>query len=195
MRFSAKAIKPPGSSSAFTAVPAATPSNIRQPAQCRAKTDTSAAHQRRAENFGLIVPKCSGKPCRDLPTAENRARHAVAIRRMLVGDEIALPGSVPDRVGADRPEIRVAAKNLAIPDDDHTAGPALDAVEHLDVYGIKSILHGGPVGDTFSIRQTLNQNPRAGGIMFFIRQAWHIPATGGGTKFRGTHGSPVRVCS
>jgi hypothetical protein len=58
----------------------------------------------------MIVSKCSGKPCRDLPTAEYRACHAVAIGCVLIGDEIALPGSVPDRVGADRPEIRVAAE-------------------------------------------------------------------------------------
>src|SRR6185312_14576044 len=104
------------------------------------KTDASAADQRCAENFGMIVPKCSGKSRRDLPAAENRACHAVAVGRVLIGHEIALPGSVPDRVGADRPEIRIAAENHAIPDDNHTAGPALDAVEHLDVNGIKSIL-------------------------------------------------------
>src|SRR6202162_3459472 len=120
----------------------------------------------------MIVLKCSGKPCRDLPTAEYRACHAVAIGRVLIGDEIALPGSAPDRVSADRPEIRVATEDRAIPEDDHTAGTAPHAVEHLDVNGIKSILHGGPVGDTFAIRRT-----------------WHNPAAGGVSKSRGTIGS------
>jgi hypothetical protein len=49
----------------------------------------------------MVVPKCSGKSRRDLPAAENRACHAVAVGRVLIGDEIALPGSVPDGVGAD----------------------------------------------------------------------------------------------
>src|SRR5665811_1321701 len=101
----------------------------------------------------MIVSKCSGKPCRDLPTAEYRACHAVAIGCVLIGDQIALPGSVPDGVGADRPEIRVAAENHAVPDDDHTAGPALDPVEHPDVNRIKSILHFNAARKTTVIPQ------------------------------------------
>jgi hypothetical protein len=141
----------------------------------------------------MIVLECSGKPARDLPTAENRAGHAVAIGRVLIGDEIALPGSVPDRIGADTPEIRVAAEKQAIPEDDHTAGAALDAIEHLDVNRIKSILHGSPIREVYTIRQTLNQNSQSDAMMFLIRQAWHNPAAGAASKSRGTLGSMTHL--
>jgi hypothetical protein len=177
-----------GSAAAFTAVHAGTPSNICQPAQCRAKTDTSAAHQRCAENFGVIGLKCSRKPRRDLSTAEHRARCAVAIGRVLI------PGSIPNRVGANRPEIRVAAENDTIPDDNHTAGPAPYAVKHLDVNGIKSIPHCDPVVEIFAIRQTLNQNSQTDAMTASICQVWHNPAAGGTRKSRGAFGSTLSFC-
>jgi hypothetical protein len=47
-----------------------------------------------------------------------------------------------DGVGADRPEVRTAADQHAIPEDEYAAVAALYAVEHMDVNGIKPILHG-----------------------------------------------------
>src|SRR5450432_3978590 len=56
---------------------------------------------------------------------------------------MAFPGSIAHRVGTDRPEIRPAADELAIAQDDHAAVTAFDAVEHVDVDGIKPVLHEG----------------------------------------------------
>src|SRR5579872_1733607 len=66
---------------------------------------------------------------------------------MLVGDEFALPGALssapsPDAVAADRPEVRAAPDQLAIPQNEHAAVAALHAVEHVDVDGVKPVPHG-----------------------------------------------------
>jgi hypothetical protein len=61
---------------------------------------------------------------------------------MLVGAQLALPGAVAAGVGAGRPEIRAAAEERAVAQDQHAAVAALHAVEHVHVNGIKSVLHG-----------------------------------------------------
>ena len=58
-----------------------------------------------------------------------------------IGGELALPGSLADGVGADRPEIRAAADELAVAKHDDATVAALHAVEHVDVNGIQPVLH------------------------------------------------------
>ena len=62
----------------------------------------------------------------------------------------------------------------------YTAGTAaLNAVEHPDVNGIKSILHGGSAAETFAIRSTLNQCGRADGMVFPSLELGTFAAAGG----------------
>src|ERR1700682_1391856 len=93
----------------------------------------------------MVIPIGSGKTGRDLAAGEHRARRAVAIGRVLVGDQIALPGAFLagaylERVGARRPEIGVAAEDNAVAQHDNAAGPASDAVTHQDVHRVESVL-------------------------------------------------------
>src|SRR4051812_1854796 len=114
---------------------------IRKPAQCRAKTDAPAADQRGSEYLGGVILECSGKAGGDLAAAEYRPRGALAIRRVLIGDQFALTRASLDGIGTNRPEIGIAAQNRAIPCDNHAAGPALYAVAHLDMNRVQAVLH------------------------------------------------------
>src|SRR3954451_2747743 len=114
---------------------------IRKPAQCRAKTDAPAADQRCSEDLGGVILERAGKAGGDLAAAEYRPRGALAIRCMLVGDQFALTRASFDGIGANRPEIGIAAQNKAIPRDNHAAGAALYAVAHLDMNRVQAVLH------------------------------------------------------
>ena len=77
----------------------------------------------------------------DFLPAGKRACEAIRQRRVLIGGELALPGPVADGVGADRPEIRTAADQRAVAQDDHPAVAALHAVKHMHVERVKPIPH------------------------------------------------------
>ena len=114
---------------------------IRKPAQCRAKTDASAADQRRSEYLCTVVLERSGKAGGDLAAAEYRPGVGFVIGRVLVCDDLALPGAIAYGIGAGRPEIRIAAQDRPVAKHQHAAGPALYAVEHPDMDRIQAVLH------------------------------------------------------
>src|SRR5580692_1788253 len=117
-------------------------SEIREPSERRAKAQAAGTYQRGAEHLGAVLVKRSRKPACDFLPAEQRAQERVGKWCVLVGGELALPGSVADAVGADRPEIRAAADELAVAQHDDATVAALHAVEHMNVNGIEPILHG-----------------------------------------------------
>ena len=104
--------------------------------QCGAKTQASASRQGGAEHLGAVVCKGPRKPGGDFPARKQRTDEKIRKGRVLIGGQIALPGSIPDGVGADRPEIGASAENHAVAEDNHAIIAASYAVEHMDVNGI-----------------------------------------------------------
>src|SRR3954451_12709768 len=102
---------------------------IRKPAQCRAKTDASAADQRGAEYLRAVILERSGKAGGDLAAAEYRPGVGFVIGRVLVCDDLALPSAIPDGIGAGRPEIRIATQDPPVAKHQYAAGPAFYPVE------------------------------------------------------------------
>src|SRR4051812_9696578 len=106
---------------------------IRKPAQCRAKTDAPAADQRRSEYLRAAILERSGKAGRNFAAAKYRPGIGFMIGRVLVCDDLPLPGAFPDGIGAGGPEIRIAAEDRPVAEHQHAAGAALYPVEHLDM--------------------------------------------------------------
>ena len=94
----------------------------------------------------LLMAPTSGEETRRILAEKaregrERANEAVGKRRMLIGGELPLPGPGIDGVGADRPEIGTPTHQRAVPEQQYAAVAAPDAVEHMDVDRIKSVLH------------------------------------------------------
>jgi hypothetical protein len=60
---------------------------------------------------------------------------------MLVCSQVTLPGPVADNVGAGRPEIGSTPDEHTVSENEYATVAALNAVEHVDVYRVKPILH------------------------------------------------------
>ena len=101
------------------------------------------ADQCGSEDLGLVIGKRPRKSTRDFLSAEKRPDKRIGKICVLIGGKMALPGPLAHRVGADRPEIWAAADQPAIAQDDDAAVTASDAVEHVDVDGIKPVPHEG----------------------------------------------------
>jgi hypothetical protein len=115
------------------------------------KAEAARADQGGAEHFRRVAGEFAGKSAADFLPAKQRTDEGIVERRVLIGDEFALPSSLiaaalipaasPDAVAADRPEIGTAAQELAIPQDENAAVATSYAVEHMDVDGVKPVPH------------------------------------------------------
>jgi hypothetical protein len=80
-------------------------SGIREPFQCRPKTQAAGSHQCGAEHFSLVAGERPRKSAGDFAPAEQRANERIGKRRVLIGAQVTLPRSARDGVAAGRPEI------------------------------------------------------------------------------------------
>ena len=69
------------------------------------------------------------------------SRLRISKGRMLVRAQVALPGPVTDGVGAGRPEVGATPDKHAVSENENAAVAAFYAVEHMNMNGVKPILH------------------------------------------------------
>jgi hypothetical protein len=118
--------------------------NICEPFKRGAETHAAvASDQSRTKDFRFFVGVGPGKSARRFLVTEERTNKGIRKICMLIGGQLALPGSVTRRVGTDRPEIGPAADKPTIAQDDHAAVTAFHAVKHVNVDRIESVPHNG----------------------------------------------------
>src|SRR5882757_8908567 len=117
-------------------------SGLRQPFQGGLEAQTARSDQRRAECVGAaLLAEGARKAAVDLLPAGQRPDEWILKRRVQIGAEMSLPGPLPDRVGADRPEMRTAADQKAIAQDQNAAVTAPHAIRHVHVKRVESVFH------------------------------------------------------
>src|SRR5580692_52311 len=105
--------------------------------QHRAEANAALACKRGGFRDRALVGVGAGKTDADLVTAKHRP--LAPAPRVLVIDEFAFPFAVSARVAAEIIEEAIAAADSAI-EQQHDAGiAAVDAIEHPDVNGVKTV--------------------------------------------------------
>src|ERR1700709_2222969 len=99
-----------------------------KPLQGGVEAEAALTDQSRAECLRRVVGKGPGKAAGNRLTRKQRTNEPVGKTGLLVGAQLSLPGAVTDSLGADRPEVRAAAEQHAVAQDQDTAVAALHPV-------------------------------------------------------------------